>query len=115
MEALANLGTAQSSRVISYETAEIRPGFVNDTWFLIVSGEAPCLNMSVNLVPLIYISCPEYWGIEVVGTLPGGFCLTAMKPYVVTIPLSGITGSRGIELIGANRQEKFDVTGGCRP
>ena len=104
---------ATSSRVISFDKAEVRPGIVSGTYFLIVSGEAPCFNMVVTLTPLIYITCPEYWEIEVVGTLPGGVCLTAMRPYTVTIPLAGITGSKGIEVVGFNKQVKFEVSGGC--
>ena len=114
-EMLDQLQPASSSRRISFEEAEVVPGFVTGTYFLVVRGTAPCLNMSVSLLPLIYINCPEYWGIEVVGNLPGGFCLTAIKPYVVTIPLSGITGSKGIELLGSNGSRSFDVAGGCCP
>jgi hypothetical protein len=106
------LPNTASSKLIAFEQAEVIPGFVNDTWFLHVSGQAPCLNMQVELVPRIYITCPDYWAIEVVGTLHG-FCLTAMKPYDLTIPLAHITGSRGIEVVGANATRQFDVTGGC--
>lgn len=107
-----DLQASTSTKLIAYENAEVRPGFVNDTWFLHVSGEAPCLNMQVQLVPMIYITCPDHWGIEVTGTL-NGFCLDAMKPFDITIPLQHITGSQGIEVIGANRRQKFDITGGC--
>ena len=105
---------AASSRVIAFDKAAVVPGIVPETFFLIVTGEAPCSNMEVALLPLIYIDCPEYWGIEVVGTLPGGFCLDAIKRFDLAIPLTGITGSKGIEVIGANRREQFDVSGGCR-
>ena len=115
MEALEKLQAANSVRKIGFDDAAVVPGIVPGTYFLVVRGEAPCLNMEVNLSPLIYINCPDYWGIEVVGSLPGGFCLDAIKPYVVTIPLAGIIGSRGIEVIGANRSERFDVAGGCCP
>jgi hypothetical protein len=104
---------ATSGRVIAYQKANIVPGIVPGTFLLVVSGEARCWNMKVSLTPLIYVTCPDYWGIEVVGTLPGGFCLDAIKPYVLTILLSGITGSKGIEVIGANKRESFDVSGGC--
>lgn len=113
-ETLSSFGTAESVRTIPFEEATVRPGFVNDTWFLTVSGQAPCLNMEVRLSPRIYIDCPEYWGIEVTGSLQGGFCLTAMKPFVVTIPLDGIVGSKGIEVIGGRRSEQIEVSGGCR-
>ena len=110
---LAEQPAAQSCRLINFDKAEVRPGFVSGTWILIVSGVAPCANMEVSLMPLIYVRCPEYWGIEVVGCLPQGFCLTALKPYTVSIQLTGITGSQGIEVIGANKTEKFEVKGGC--
>ena len=101
---------AESSRVIAFESAEVVPGIVNGTFFLIVTGTAPCFNMTVKLVPLIYIRQPDYWGIEVVGTLAGGICLDAVKPYHVSLPLTGITGTRRIEVIGANQTEQFDVS-----
>ena len=71
--------------------------------------------MQVDLSPLIYIDCPEYWGIEVIGRLPGGVCLTAVKPFTISLPLDGgnIIGSLGIEVIGANKKETFKVPGGC--
>lgn len=109
-----NLQAASSVKLISFDRAEVRPGFVSGTYFLIVHGEAPCLNMDVRLSPVIYITCPDYWLIEVTGSLPGGFCLTGMKPYCVTIPLNGIIGYEGIEVRGDNRTEKFDVPGGCK-
>lgn len=112
-EILASTTASSSSRVISFDTAQVVGGFVNDTYFLIVTGEAPCLNMQVDLVPLIYIDCPDFWGIEVVGTLPGGFCLTAMKPFALTIPLNGVIGKSGIEVIGHNKRQTFEVPGGC--
>lgn len=104
---------ASSGRIIAYDTAQVVPGIIKDTFFLIVSGQAPCLNMDVALTPLIYITCPGYWGIEVVGTLKGGFCLTTIRPFSVIISLDGNVGSKGIEVIGANKTESFDLPGGC--
>lgn len=112
-ELLDQSKAASSSRVINYDSAEVVTGIVPGTYFLVVSGEAPCLNMNVALVPLIYVHCPEYWGIEVVGTLPGGFCLTALRPFTVSIPLAGIIGAKGIEVIGSVKKERFDLPGGC--
>lgn len=107
--------TRQSSggRVIAFEDAQVVPGIVNGTYFLIVSGQAPCLNMEVALMPLIYVRCPDYWEIEVVGTLPSGFCLPTVRPYTATISLTGITGSKGVEVVGSTDRQKFDVEGGC--
>jgi hypothetical protein len=106
--------TSTSVRLINFTKARIVPGFVSGTWILIVSGTKPCLNMTVRLSPLIYIRQPEYWGIEVVGSVPG-FCLPAMAPYTVSLPLAGIVGTKGIEVIGANKKLKIKVPGATTP
>ena len=111
---LAANPASQSCRLIDFEKAEVHPGIIPDTWFLVIQGTKPCINMKVELIPLVYVTCPEYWGIEVVGCLPDGVCLTAIGPYDVTIPLAGVTGSCGIEVIGASKREKYDVSGGCK-
>lgn len=104
------LPKAQSHRLIDFDQAEIitlesdPPQYV-----LVVRGMKPYLNMRVKLVPLVYIQQPEYWGIEVVGRLRGGIGLPAQAPYTVSIPLDGITGTEGIEVIGATRSEKIEV------
>ncbi len=114
------LPKAGSHRLLDFERAEIvtlesfPPQFV-----LRVMGTKPFLNMEVNLEPLIFVQQPEYWGIEVVGRLPGGIGLPQLAPYDVSIPLSGITGTRGVEVIGATRSERLEVppkeqVGNCR-
>lgn len=105
-----DLPKADSVRLIDFELAEILtlesfpPQFV-----LVVTGTKPYLNMDVDLVPLVFIRQPEYWGIEVVGRLPGGIGLPAVAPYTVSIRLSDITGTEGIEVIGATRSEKIKI------
>src|SRR5690349_14185152 len=99
---------SESSRLIDFEKAEVIQGIVPDRYILVVSGMKPYLNMDVNLIPRIYVRQPEYWGIEVVGTLRG-IGLPALAPYHVSLPLDGVIGTQGIEVIGANRSEKFDV------
>lgn len=114
MPDIASLPVAQSCRLIDFDSVEVRPGFVTDTFFLIVRGSAACLNMEVSLRPLIYVTCPEYWGIEVVGCLPQGICLDAILKYEKVLDLSGIRGSKGIEVVGASKRKKQDVSGGCQ-
>ncbi|HSF39102.1 MAG TPA: hypothetical protein VLT87_04865 [Thermoanaerobaculia bacterium] len=99
---------SESSRLIDFETTEVIQGIVPDRYILIVSGMKPYLNMDVSLIPRIYIRQPEYWGIEVVGTLKG-IGLPVLAPYHVSLPLDGVIGTQGIEVIGANRSERFDV------
>jgi len=106
------LPSADSHRLIDFERAQVvtlesdPPQFV-----LTVSGRKPYANMEVELSPLTYIQRPEYWGIEVVGHLPGGIGLPVITPYRVSLPLAGLLGTKGIEVIGASRSEKIDVPG----
>ena len=64
----------------------------------------------MELGPLVvFIQEPEYWGIEVVGRLPGGIGLPALTPYDASILLSGITGTKRNEVIGAARSKRMEV------
>ncbi|MET1112586.1 MAG: hypothetical protein ABWX67_13770 [Allosphingosinicella sp.] len=107
---------AQSVRRIPFKTAKVVTGIVSGTYILIVSGETACINMKVRLSPLIYVRCPEYWGIEVLGELQGGHCIIGIvpTPYQVFIQLNGITGSKGIEVLGAGQSKRIKVAGGCK-
>lgn len=109
---MTDLPPSTSTRLIDFDEVEIRtlrsfpPQHV-----LVVSGQKPYMNMSVTLEPLTYIRQPEYWGIEVVGRLPGGIGLPAIAPYQVSLPLAGITGTKGIEVVGASRSEQVELPG----
>lgn len=104
-----------SCRLIDFESVEI---LVLESfppqYILVVAGTKPYLNMKVDLVPLVYIRQPEYWGIEVVGCLPG-IGLPATAPYSVSISLNGIIGTVGIEVIGATRSEQREIPPGGQP
>lgn len=120
MRTYADLPRAESVRLVDFERVEILtlesfpPQFV-----LSVTGTKPYSNMEVELIPLVFVRQPEYWGIEVVGRLRGGIGLPVLAPYAVSLPLTGITGTEGVEVIGANRSEKIKVppkkpVGDCR-
>ena len=113
LRAFTELPSSETVKRIAYDAFEVIDGIVTGTHLLIVRGTAPCINMEVRLSPRIYIDCPQYWAIEVTGTLLGSICLPTMRPYIVSIPLDGITGYRGIELVGAHQSNLVDVTGGC--
>jgi hypothetical protein len=104
-----SLPAAESCRLIDFDNVDILilesfpPQYV-----LVVAGTKPYLNMTVQLIPRVYVRQPEYWGIEVVGCLPG-LGLPALAPYTVSISLNGITGTKGIEVIGATRSEKREI------
>ncbi|MFC5662241.1 hypothetical protein ACFP3U_04500 [Kitasatospora misakiensis] len=107
-EDFTNRPAPDSVRLIDFDEAKVVPGIVPETFILVVSGEKPWENMTVRLVPLVYIRQPEYWGIEVTGSLTGiGLPVTA--PYTESLPLDGITGTKGIEVIGAYKRETFDL------
>jgi hypothetical protein len=99
---------SESVRLIDFEHAEVRPGFLPGTYILVVAGTKPYLNMQVALSPLVYVRQPEYWGIEVIGALPG-IGLPALAPYTVSLPLDSIRGSIGIEVIGANQTQFINL------
>jgi hypothetical protein len=88
--------------------AEVVPGIVPNTFILIVSGKKPYLNMTVRLSPLTYIRQPEYWEIQVIGSVPG-IILPAIGVYHEALPLDGIRGTKGIVVKWADDSEKFDI------
>jgi hypothetical protein len=109
LKAFTALPPSSSCRIIAFKEAEVRPGFVTGTWFLIVRGVKPWVTMHVELDPLFYITRPEYWGIEVVGCQKGiGLPVTA--PYDVAIEITHFIGSKGIEVIGATSKKKIKVS-----
>lgn len=107
-EKIKENAAAESVRKIDFEDAQVNGGFVNGTYFLTVSGEKPYLNMEVRLSPVIYVKRPEYWQIEVLGILPG-FGLPAFGRYSETIPLDGIIGTKGIEVVGATVSRRIEI------
>jgi hypothetical protein len=108
LKAFEALPHPSSCRLIDFEKAEVVPGFVEKTFFLIVSGTKPWVTMTVQLSPLIYIKQPEYWGIEVIGC-QHGIGLPQTAPYHVALDISHLLGTKGIEVIGAKARKQFKV------
>ncbi|GAA2818950.1 hypothetical protein RMN57_29075 [Kitasatospora sp. CM 4170] len=108
VENYTDLPAPESVRIIDFDEAQVVPGIVPATFILIVNGVMPYQNMTVRLSPRVYIERPVYWGIEVVGSLPG-IGIPATAPYTVSLPLDGVLGTRGIEVIGANRTQQIAV------
>jgi hypothetical protein len=105
-----DLPPAQSCRVIDFERADAVSLMIYPPPppRLVVAGQKPFANMEVSLNPLHYVQKPEYWGIEVVGCMPP-IGQPAIVPYVVELDLTGHIGTRGIEVIGANRTERIEL------
>ena len=110
LRAYEDLPQANSHRLVDFEQVQIMT-LESDPpqYLLVVKGTKPYLNMRVELAPLVYIAQPDYWEIEVVGSLPGGVWLPALAPYTASILLTGITGKVGVEVIGATRRERRRV------
>jgi hypothetical protein len=111
-----DLPPAQSCRLIDFERADVVSLMIYPPPppTLVVAGRKPWANMTVSLNPLRYVKQPEYWGIEVVGCMPP-IGQPAIIPYVVELVLAGITGTRGIEVIGATHTEKIELTPATDP
>jgi hypothetical protein len=109
LEPFAALPAAESVRRLDFERAEVvtlesdPPQFV-----LFVRGTKPYLNMEVELSPFVYLRQPEYWELEVLGRLRG-LGLPALAPYTASLRLAGVTGTKGVEVVGATRRARFDV------
>jgi hypothetical protein len=75
---------------------------------------APFRGADVSLVPLVYIGRPPYWGIQV-ACKPGDGTGSENEPdggsaaYSVQIDLAGVTGTHGVEVIGATRTAQLVV------
>jgi hypothetical protein len=103
------LPQSEACRLIDFDEAEILSlRIFPPQYVLVVSGIKPYLNMDVSLRPRTYIRQLEYWGIEVVGFLPG-IGIPTLAPYTDTIRLAGLMGTEGIEVIGATRSEKLTL------
>lgn len=106
----SSLPAPQSCRLMDFESAEVLAETPLGYPALFVHGEKPYEAMTVTLQPLFYVRQPEYWGIEIVGCLPSGAFPDVTGSYVVILPLVGVTGTRGIEIIGATGSKRIDVT-----
>lgn len=108
LERFEGLPQASSCRLINYTKYAVVRGVVSNTFILTVSGRKPWLTMKVELHPRIYIRQPEYWAIEVVGC-QSGIGLPTEDDYSVTLDISSVRGTKGIELISAAGATKIDV------
>jgi hypothetical protein len=109
-ETSLTLSAARSTGLIDFETAVVvSPMIYPAQPRLVVTGAKPYPSMTVELVPLMYIRQPEYWGIEVIGSASGlvPAHVPIPVPYSVELDLTGIGGTVGIEVIGASHTEQI--------
>ena len=116
-----SLSSVPNGRIIDFEAAELRKPPFQDSLYLWVRGSLPGTGFEARLAPRIYHDRPDYWGIEVAvvhaanGVTPSPANDTGGGDEALvferSVPLTGITGIRGITVIGANQVKRIDITG----
>lgn len=110
-----SLSSVPNGRIIDFETAELRKLPFQDSLYLWVKGTLPRAGYEARLAPRIYQSAPDYWGIEVVVVQAHASNQSSetgsLTSFERSIPLTGITGNRGIAVIGANQVKRIDIAG----
>jgi hypothetical protein len=111
-----SLSTVPNGQIINFEKAELRRLPFQDSLYLWVQGRLPAGGYEPRLAPRVYHGRPDYWGIEVAAfasvepdndTGDAGGSLMFER----SVPLTGITGTRGVKVIGANQVQQIDIDG----
>jgi len=76
---------------------------------LTVSGVLGNSRYQARLVPVTYVRQPEYWLIQVRACAVGDVGSPVETPYKVSLDLTGVLGTQGIEVAGATRRQRIDV------
>lgn len=87
----------------------VAPGETPDSLVLTVSGDKPRDaqgGAKVKLEPAAYEVQPEYWKIEVLWD-PANANVPFVTPFKVSLPLDGIRGTKGIEVVGQTKKQKI--------
>jgi hypothetical protein len=111
-----SLSSVPNGRIIDFEQAELRKLPFQDGLYLWVRGSLPGIGFEARLAPRIYYDRPDYWGIEVAvihAPEPANDVRDAPETLIFerSVPLTGITGVRGITVIGANEVKRIEVSG----
>ena len=113
-----SLTSVPNGRIIDFEVAELRKPPFQDGLYLWVRGTLPVpgIGFEAKLAPRVYHDRPDYWGIEVVVVAvpepanDAGVGEVSLD-FERSVPLIGITGNRGITVIGANQVKRIEISG----
>jgi hypothetical protein len=115
-----SLSSVPNGRIIDFEAAELRRVPFQDSLYLWVKGKVPSTGFEAKLAPRVYHDRPDYWGIEVAVILqPNPANDTGAHDtgngeisldFERSVPLAGITGNRGISVIGANQIQRIEIS-----
>ena len=111
-----SLSSVPNGRIVDFEIAELRKLPFQDSLYLWVRGTLPGKGFEARLAPRLYYDRPDYWGIEVAVVhvpMPANDIGSAGEPLIFeqSVPLTGITGVRGITVIGANQVKRIEIAG----
>lgn len=113
----SSLSSAPNGKIIDFDRAELRRVPFQDSLYLWVSARTTGSGTELQLAPRIYHDRPDYWGIEVVAINPPRAANDAGDPDEAraaerAVPLTGITGTHGIRVIGASHSQLIEIDGG---
>jgi hypothetical protein len=98
-----SLSSVPNGRIIDFETAELRKPPFQDSLYLWVRGTLPGNGFEVRLAPRVYIIVP--------GPANDVGGADSTLEFERSVPLTGITGVRGITVIGANQVKRIEIAG----
>ena len=108
-----SLTSVPNGRIIGFEIAELRRVPFQDSLYLWVRGTLPAPGFEAKLAPRVYHDRPDYWGIEVVVIANAENIAddaSISLNFEKSVPLVGITGNRGISVIGANQIQQIEIS-----
>ncbi len=112
---MAAPGKSGRRNAAAFDSAELRAGPTLDQGlYLIVSGPSPKPGAHIRLLPILGDTQPEYQQIELTWDTRAANdhdVSMGVERYEKSMPLSGLSGKKGIELVGANGTKKFNLTG----
>jgi hypothetical protein len=109
----SSLSSVPNGRIIDFERAELRRVPFQDSLYLWVSGSLPGPGFEAKLAPRLYHGRPDYWDIEV-AVVTAKAANDAGEELSLnferSVPLTGITGNRGITVIGASQVKRIEIS-----
>ena len=111
-----SLSTVPQGQIIDFEKAELRRMPFQDSLYLWVKGRLPAQGFDARLAPRIYKNGrPDYWAIDVAvfsSLVPANDAdeLDSLM-FERSVPLTGITGIKGVTVIGANHSQRIEIDG----
>ncbi|MGL5837827.1 MAG: hypothetical protein ACRCY3_04925 [Sphingorhabdus sp.] len=110
-----SLSSVPREQIIDFECAELRRVPFQDSLYLWVKGHLPGPGYEARLAPRFHHGRPDYWDIEVAAIATPFSAENIDKGSVDlqferSVPLTGITGYRGISVIGANQVKRIEIS-----